>query len=68
MSEDKSRIIERVVTRLTEMRMDLDAEAQSVLDQIVIGEAAEVTGHAFDPGFNVRGRISIDEGKYRFNP
>jgi hypothetical protein len=62
MSEDRSRLIERVVGRLTDLRMELDPEERVILDEFVLGEA-EVTAHAMDPGA-VTPRVILDKDQH----
>ncbi len=52
MAEERAQtqLIERLVGRLNEFRSDLGSEEAAVLDALIVGRAAEVTGHRFDSG------------------
>jgi hypothetical protein len=63
MAEETDKIMQKVVARLTELRVEFGAEERVVLDRIVVGEDAEVSGHAFD--FNAPGKIMLDGGRYK---
>ena len=63
MSEEK--FVEKVVMKLTDLRLTLGPEERFVLDKIVVGEQAEVTGHKFEIGGDWRGKIAIDNEKYK---
>ncbi len=62
MSEDRSKLIERVIGRLTDLRMQLNPEERAILDSFVLGEG-EVTAHAFDPGA-VTPRVTLDKDQH----
>jgi hypothetical protein len=54
--------IEAVVSALTELRMRFNPDERQILDALVTGEAAEVSGHSFDPGAAVgRFELRFDE-------
>ncbi len=38
-------IVDQVLGRLTQLRMELSADGRAVLDEMIVGQAAEVTGH-----------------------
>lgn len=65
MALTNEKVIERVVGRLTEMRMSLDAEERVVLDEMIISEP-EVIAHAVTPDVHrVQPRVTLDDDKYR---
>jgi NurA-like 5'-3' nuclease len=65
MALTNEKVIERVVGRLTEMRMSLDAEERVVLDEMIISEP-EVIAHAVTGDVQrVQPRITLDDDKYR---
>jgi hypothetical protein len=68
MAEEKTQLVEKVITRLMDLRSSLEPAQQSVLDEIVVGKRAEVEGHAWDPGFEVHGRIDWENESYSFQP
>lgn len=68
MAEEKAKLIEKVLTRLTDFRMRLNPAERNILDEIVVGKRAEVEGHAWDPGLEVHGRIDWKNETYRFQP
>ena len=57
----KDKAMDRVVGRLTELRMRLDPEERAILDRLITGEAAEVTGHALAADAAIAGRVIFDE-------
>jgi hypothetical protein len=62
MSEEQ-KVIEKVVHRLTEMRMQFGPQERYVLDKIITGEAPEVSGHAFR--FDFGGRVKLEDDRYK---
>lgn len=66
MSEEK--VIERVVTKLTDLRLSLEPEERLVLDKMIVGERAEVTGHRYEIGEGSFGRIALDGEEYKVIP
>jgi hypothetical protein len=68
MSEEKAKLIDSVIARLMDLRSSLDTAEKSILDEIVVGKRAEVEGHAWDPGFEVHGRIDWENESYSFQP
>lgn len=60
---ENEKIVQKVVSRLTELRMEFGAEERVVLDQLIMGDDAEVSGHAFD--FNAPGKITLDGERYK---
>lgn len=64
MSEE-SKIVEKVVSRLTDLRLSLSPQERVFLDQLVIGGRAEVTGHKFELGGEWSGKIAIDDERYK---
>lgn len=64
MSEE-SKIVEKVVSRLTDLRLSLSPQERVFLDQLVIGGRAEVTGHKFELGGDWSGKIAIDDEQYK---
>ena len=69
MSEERAQtqIIERLVGRLNDFRSDLGTEEAAILDALIVGRAAEVTGHRFDSG-GVDWSIALVDGvTYKVN-
>lgn len=65
MALTNEKVIEKVVSRLTEMRMSLNAEERVVLDEMIIG-GPEVIAHAVTGDVQkVQPRIKLDDDKYR---
>ncbi len=62
MSEE-SKVIEKVVFKLTQLRTQCGPQERYVLDKIIMGESPEVVAHAF----TVEGmiRIDMDDDKYK---
>lgn len=60
---ENEKIVSKVVGRLTELRMEFGAEERVVLDQLIMGDDAEVSGHAFD--FDTPGKITLDGERYK---
>ena len=58
-AQDKA--LDRVVSKLTELRMRFDPDERAILDRMVTGEAAEVTGHAAVSDAAIAGRVAFDE-------
>ncbi len=58
------KLIEKVVGRLTEMRLKMDAEERVVLDEMIIG-GPEVVAHAVTADSQVTPRVILDDDKYR---
>ena len=65
MSEEK--VIEKVVARLTDLRLTLGPEERVILDRVIVGEQAEVTGHKFEVGAGF-GRVILDNEEYKVEP
>jgi hypothetical protein len=65
MSDEK--VIEKVVARLTDLRLTFGPEERVVLDRMIVGEAAEVTGHKFEIGSGL-GRVILDNEEYKVVP
>jgi hypothetical protein len=65
MSDEK--VIEKVVARLTDLRLTLGPEERFVLDRMIVGEKAEVTGHKFEIGGGF-GRVILDSEEYKVVP
>ena len=66
MSEEK--FVEKVVTKLTDLRLTLGPEERFVLDKMIVGEKAEVTGHKFEIGHAFEGRVILDSEEYKVVP
>ena len=66
MSEEK--FVEKVVTKLTDLRLTLGPEERFVLDKMIVGEKAEVTGHKFEIGGGFEGRVILDSEEYKVVP
>lgn len=64
MAEEKSQVIERVISRLSDMRMDLGPEERQVLDALIVGDLPEVTAHAFTVDFE--GAVQLDEENNKY--
>ncbi len=65
MALTNEKVIEKVVGRLTEMRLKMDAEERVVLDEMIIG-GPEVIAHAVTGDVQkVQPRIKLDDDKYR---
>lgn len=65
MALTNEKLIEKVVGRLTEMRLKMDAEERVVLDEMIIG-GPEVIAHAVTGDVHkVQPRIKLDDDKYR---
>ncbi len=59
------KVIEKVIGRLTDMRMTLEPEERVVLDEMVIG-GPEVVAHAVTPDAQkVVPRVTLEDDKYR---
>jgi hypothetical protein len=63
MSEEK--VIAKVVARLTDLRLTLGPEERFVLDRMIVGEKAEVTGHKFEVGGGWGGKVILDNEEYK---
>lgn len=64
MAEEKSQVIERVISRLTDLRMELGPEGRQVLDAIVTSVTPEVVAHAFTVDFGRQVQLNEDGDKY----
>lgn len=60
---DNEKIVQKVIGRLTELRLELGAEERVVLDQVIMGDTAEVSGHAMK--FDAPGRIALEDDRYK---
>lgn len=60
---ENDKIVSKVVGRLTELRFELGAEERVVLDRLIMGDDAEVSGHSFE--FGSPGRVTMEDGKYK---
>jgi len=59
------KVMEKVVTRLTELRISLGPEERAVLDEMII-TGPEVLAHAVTPDVQkVQPRIMLSDDKYR---
>jgi hypothetical protein len=63
MALTNEKLIEKVVSRLTEMRLKMDAEERVVLDEMIIG-GPEVVAHAVTAE-RVQPRVTLEDDKYR---
>jgi NurA-like 5'-3' nuclease len=65
MALTNEKLIEKVVGRLTEMRLKMDAEERVVLDEMIIG-GPEVIAHAVTGDVQkIQPRVTLDDDKYR---
>ena len=65
MALTNEKVIEKVIGRLTEMRMTMGPEERVVLDEMIIG-GPEVIAHAVTGDVQkVQPRITLDDDKYR---
>jgi hypothetical protein len=64
MALTNEKVIEKVVARLTEMRMTMGPEERVILDEMIIG-GPEVVAHALTPDSQVVPRVILDDDKYR---
>jgi len=64
MAVTNEKLIEKVVSRLTDMRMTLEPEERFVLDEMIIG-GPEVVAHAVTADAQVTPRVILDDDKYR---
>ncbi|TEU00808.1 MAG: hypothetical protein E3J30_02030 [Anaerolineales bacterium] len=64
MALTNEKVIEKVIGRLTEMRLKMDAEERVVLDEMIIG-GPEVVAHALTPDSQVVPRVILEDDKYR---
>jgi hypothetical protein len=62
MSEE-SKIVEKVVFKLTELRMQCGPQERYVLDKIITGESPEVVAHAFT--IDTEHRVELDGDRYK---
>jgi hypothetical protein len=62
---EESKIVEKVVSRLTDLRLSLSPQERFFLDELIIGGRAEVTGHKFEVGGEWTGKIAIDDDQYK---
>jgi hypothetical protein len=60
---EESKVVEKVVFKLTELRMTCGPQERYVLDKIITGESPEVVAHAFT--IDVMSRIKLDGDKYK---
>lgn len=69
-------VVDQVLGKLTQLRMELAAEGRVILDEMIVGQAAEeVTGHkltsdaadpgAADPGAMISGRFELVGEEYQ---
>ena len=65
MSDEK--VIEKVVARLTDLRLTFGPEERQVLDRMIVGEEPEVTGHKFEIGSSP-GRVILESEEYKVVP
>jgi hypothetical protein len=63
MALTNEKLIEKVVSRLTEMRLKMDAEERVVLDEMIIS-GPEVVAHAVTAE-RVQPRVTLEDDKYR---
>jgi hypothetical protein len=65
MADEK--VIEKVVARLTDLRLTLGPEERVILDRMIVGEEAEVSGHMFEVGSGA-GVVIVDNEEYKLVP
>ncbi len=66
MSDEK--VIEKVVAKLTDLRLTLGPDERFILDRMIVGEKAEVTGHKFEVGAGFGGKVILDSEEYKVIP
>jgi len=65
MALTNEKVVEKVVGKLTEMRMNFGPEERAVLDEMIIG-GPEVTAHAVTGDVQkIQPRVTLDDDKYR---
>lgn len=64
MALTNEKVIEKVIGRLTEMRMTMGPEERVVLDEMIIG-GPEVVAHAVTADSQVVPRVTLEDDKYR---
>ena len=65
MAVTNEKVIEKVIGRLTELRMTMGPEERFVLDEMIIS-GPEVVAHAVTPDAEkVVPRVKLDDDKYR---
>jgi len=65
MALTNEKLIEKVVGKLTEMRMSMGAEERVVLDELIIS-GPEVIAHAVTGDVHkIEPRVTLDDDKYR---
>ncbi|NIS80059.1 MAG: hypothetical protein GTO14_07590 [Anaerolineales bacterium] len=62
MDEEKLKVVEKVVSRLTDIRMEFGPEERVVLDMLVTGKEPEVSAHAV--AIDIIGRVEFDDEKH----
>lgn len=62
MSEEQ-KIVEKVVYKLTELRLQFGPQERFVLDKLVMGESPEVMGHAFK--IDIESKVQLDGDRYK---
>ena len=65
MALTNEKVVEKVIGRLTEMRMEFGPEERAVLDEMLIG-GPEVTAHAVTGDVQkAQPRVTLEDDKYR---
>ena len=65
MAVTNEKVIEKVIGRLTDMRMTMEPEERVVLDEMIIG-GPEVIAHAVTGDVQkIQPRVTLDDDKYR---
>ena len=64
MALTNEKVVEKVIGRLTEMRMEFGPEERAILDELIIG-GPEVVAHAVTPDSRAVPKVTLDDDKYR---
>ncbi|MFN2148634.1 MAG: hypothetical protein ACK2T2_09575 [Anaerolineales bacterium] len=62
MSEEQ-KVVEKVVYKLTELRLQFGPQERFVLDKLIMGESPEVTGHSFR--IDIENKVQLDGDRYK---
>jgi len=65
MSEE-AKVINKVVSKLTALRMQCGPQERYVLDKIITGESPEVVAHAFT--IDVMSKVAVEGDRYKVIP
>ena len=64
MALSNEKVVEKVIGRLTEMRMECGPEERVILDELIIG-GPEVVAHAVTPDSGAVPKVTLEDDKYR---